>query len=204
MRGFLFKGLFVGHWNIVMDALLTTWLPLVVAFAVACVAAITDVVAFRVHNILTLPLIASGLAYQAAVGGWTGFSTGLLGMLFGFAVLIVPWLLGLMGAGDVKLLAGVGTWLGMPAVAFAFAGAAMATGIYAFALIIYRGRIRESLLMIKVILYRFLAIGMHFGKEDILEACLAQGDKRLRVIPFGAMVPIGIVAALVWLRWIKG
>ena len=66
-------------------------------------------------------------------------------MLFGLGVLIVPWLLGLMGAGDAKLLAGMGAWLGLAGAVVAFFVTSAATCAYATVLIIYRGRFRESL-----------------------------------------------------------
>ena len=184
--------------------LMTVWLPVVIAFAAASVAAVTDVVEFRVRNALTLPLMAAGLIYHSAVSGWTGLSTSFLGLLFGLGVLIVPWLLGLMGAGDVKLLAGVGAWLGLSGALIAFVVASVAAGLYAVLLIVYRGKIRESLLTLKVICYRFVALGTYFGKEDLVQELSAGPDRRLRVIPFGAMVPIGIVAALLWHEWITG
>jgi prepilin peptidase CpaA len=168
------------------------------------VAAVTDVVEFRVRNLLTLPLIVSGLVYHAATGGSAGFTTSLAGFAFGIGVLIVPWLLGLMGAGDAKLLAGVGAWLGLPGAIATFIAASAITFVYASILIIYRGKIRESLMLMKVIGYRFLALGTYFGKDDLVEQCFAGPDRRQRVIPFGAMVPLGILGALLWFVWIKG
>ncbi len=185
-----------------MEGVMGIWLPIVVAFAAASVAAVTDVIEFRVRNILTIPLIITGLVYHAAVGGWGGLLTSFQGMLFGLAVLIAPWLLGLMGAGDVKLLAGVGAWLGMPAVVVAFLVTSAAAGIYAVILIVYRGKIRESLLTIKVICYRLVAFGAYFRKEDLVEELTTGTDRRLRVIPFGAMVPLGIIGVVMWLNWL--
>ena len=153
---------------------------------------------------MTLPLIVSGLVYHAVVGGSSGFATSVAGFAFGLGVLIVPWLLGLMGAGDAKLLAGVGAWLGLPATIVTFIAATAVTFVYASVLIIYRGKFRESFMLIKIIGYRFLALGSYFGKDDLLEQCCAGSDRRLRVIPFGAMVPIGIVSALLWLACTKG
>ena len=37
-----------------------------------------------------------------------------------------------------------------------------------------------------------------------MEQCFAGPERRLRVIPFGAMVPLGIVGALLWFAWTKG
>ncbi len=62
--------------------------------------------------------------------GWDGLSAGLLGGLLGFALLIVPWLAYMMGAGDVKLLAAAGVWLGPSMVLWSFViGAIIAAGV---------------------------------------------------------------------------
>jgi prepilin peptidase CpaA len=136
--------------------------------------------------------------------GRAGFAMSVAGFAFGLGVLIVPWLLGLMGAGDAKLLAGVGAWLGIWGAVATFIAASAVTFVYATVLIVYRGKLRESLMLLKVVGYRFLALGSHFGKDDLVEECFVGPERRLRVIPFGAMVPLGIVIALLWFAWTRG
>lgn len=187
-----------------IDGLMAFSIPVGIAFLGATVAAVSDVVHYRVRNVLTLPMIATGVAYHAIFGGWNGFSDSMGGVLFGLVVLIVPWLLGLMGAGDVKLLAGVGAWLGTDGATVVFVAAAAVTCLYACVLIVYRGKIRESLLTMKVIFYRFVALGTYLSKDNLAEELCSGPDHRLRVIPFGAMIPLGIVGALIWFAWFKG
>jgi hypothetical protein len=74
-----------------MDGFMPIWLLAVIACAGASVAAVTGVIGYRVRNVLTFPLIAAGLAYQAALAGGAGLWAGLLGVLCGVAVLTVPW-----------------------------------------------------------------------------------------------------------------
>jgi len=181
----------------------TILVPSLIVLVAACIGAVTDVWKFRVYNVLTVPLMLTGMTYHAVFGGWEGLTASSLGLLFGFGVLIVPYGLGLMGAGDVKLLAGVGAWLGMPIVVVVFVVSSLITGLYATILIICRGKLAESWLTIKMILYRFAVLGMYLGKEDLVEPLSVGVDRRLRVIPFGAMVPLGIVGALIWLSWTR-
>jgi prepilin peptidase CpaA len=174
-------------------------LPTIVVLIGTCVGAVTDVWKFRVYNSLTFPLLASGLLYHGFVEGWSGLASSSLGVCFGFAILIIPYLLGLMGAGDVKLMAGVGAWLGLEVTVVVFVISSLVAGVYAVVLILYRGRIRESLSTLKLILYRMASLGMHFGKEDLVETLSEGDDRRLRVIPFGAMIPLGVMGAmLLW------
>jgi prepilin peptidase CpaA len=167
------------------------------------VAAITDVWKFKVHNLLTLPLLVSGLAYHGIMGGWAGFAGSLLGCLCGFFILIAFYVLGGMGAGDVKLMAALGAWLGPLAIANLFIVGALATGIYALALIFIYGRPRETWNNLRIIFYRLAILGRYLGSEDQLETEVNAPDRRRRVVPFAAMMALGLLTLLAW-HWLQG
>jgi prepilin peptidase CpaA len=180
-----------------------TWIPMAVVLAAACVGAATDVWKFRVYNALTIPLFLTGLAYHSVVGGWHGIALSLLGALFGFGALFLPYVLGLMGAGDVKLLAGVGAWVGLHGVFVVFIVSSLVTGVIALGLIIYRAKLKESLLILQLICYRFAALGKNLGKDELVEELGTGPDRRLRVIPYGATIPLGVIGALIWFYWLS-
>ena len=178
------------------------WIPVVVVLIASCIAAVTDIWKYRVHNVLTIPLFLSGIVYHTIISGWGGLGDSLLGGLFGFGILFAPYLLGLMGAGDVKLLAGVCAWLGLGLAVVVFASTSLVAGVYALALICYRGKIRESWDTIKLIFYRLAVLKFYFSQDDMVESYSTGTDHRLRVIPYGAMVPFGIIGAVVWFCWL--
>ena len=81
-------------------------------FALLAWAAVSDCAARRIPNWLTYSLVLSGLLHAVLFGTVVGTWGALLGMLVGFALTFVFFALGAMGGGDVKLLTGVGAWLG--------------------------------------------------------------------------------------------
>ena len=106
----------------------------------------------RVPNWLNALLIVVGFTAQAFYFGMSGLATGMWGLLAGFGLLIVPWLMHGMGAGDVKLMAAIGVWLGPMLTLYAFALGAVIGGVAAAVMILSTGRLRMACVNIGVIL----------------------------------------------------
>jgi prepilin peptidase CpaA len=177
-------------------------LPLAVVLVTAVVAAMTDLWQFRIHNVLTLPLLLSGVVYHGVTGGLPGLLESLGGVCFGFGILFLFYIMGGMGGGDVKLMAGVGAWLGMPLTLYVFLASSLAAGLYAVVIIFAYGSARETLVNLQIIWYRLAAVGRHLGGEDRVEVEVKRADRRKRVIPFAAMMALGILA-LITLAWLN-
>jgi prepilin peptidase CpaA len=106
-------------------------------------AAFIDLRTRRVPNALTIPLAAIGIACAASgVSGLT-LRASLVGLLLGLALMLPGYLFGATGAGDVKLLAAVGAWLGPALVGAAFLYTAIGGGV--LALVVARRRRRLAL-----------------------------------------------------------
>jgi prepilin peptidase CpaA len=174
--------------------------PLVVVLCALTIAAATDMWKFKVHNLLTLPLLAAGVAYHAIVNGSGGLLGSLMGAIFGFCSLVAFYAIGGMGAGDVKLLAGVGAWLGMPVTFFVFIFSSLAAGCYALVLVILYSNWRETWLKIQIVFLRLKALGKCLGAEERLESQAGHSEFRRRAVPFAPMVLIGVMAIL-FLSW---
>ena len=90
----------------------------VIAFTAT--AAAWDIRTKKLPNMLTVPACLAGIVFHAARGavdgGWSGLGQGLIfslgGFATGFGILLVLWLIGGGGGGDVKFMAALGAWLG--------------------------------------------------------------------------------------------
>lgn len=111
---------------------------------IATMAAASDVRTRRVPNALTLGAALAGLVWSAATGRLAGAETSALGWLTGLLLFLPLFALGGMGGGDVKLLAAIGAWLGpLGALQTALAGA-IAGGVLALGVGLWRGYVREA------------------------------------------------------------
>jgi prepilin peptidase CpaA len=171
--------------------------PIIVVLTAAIVAAVTDIWKFKVYNALTLPLLAAGLLYH---GLRLEITDSLMGILFGFAALVPLYIIGGMGAGDVKLMAAIGAWLGLQLTFYVFIASSLAAGIYAIMLMVATGKVGETIVNLHILWLRLASIGRYLASDDRVEAEVKRTDRRRRIIPFAAMVAIGIIATLVWFR----
>jgi prepilin peptidase CpaA len=153
---------------------------------------------FRIPNLLTLPLLLAGLVAHALAGGLPGLGASLIGAGFGFAALIVFYAAGGMGAGDVKFLAAVGAWLGLPLTFELFVASAFIAGFYAAVVVVASGRLRACFEACQLIWFRLASLDFSPAPVGLcVRTALAQPDRRRRVIPHAAMIAAGLVAVLV-------
>lgn len=174
--------------------------PAVVVIVATLIAAATDIWKFKVYNALTVPLLLGGLIYHAATTGWAGLADSTLGLLFGFAILLLFYAMGGMGAGDVKLMAAIGAWLGMPLTFYVFIASGLAGGVYAVALLVLRGGLQEAVINMHILWLQMTAFSRHLGSDARVEAEVKRDDRRRRLIPFAAMVAVGVIATFLWLH----
>ena len=82
-------------------------------------AAIFDIRVQKIPNLLTYPTMAVGLIYHSFTNGVEGFFFGAGGIGVGIGLFLIPYLIGVMGAGDAKLMGAVGAALGAKGVFYA-------------------------------------------------------------------------------------
>ncbi|MEB3197248.1 MAG: prepilin peptidase [Candidatus Sericytochromatia bacterium] len=169
---------------------------------VLSVAMITDLQSRKIFNWLTFPAIAVGLLLHVWMSGSAGLQSSVLGLLGGSAVFLVGFMLGQMGAGDVKLMAAVGAWLGWPAALAAVLYVTGAGGLIAVAVAIRHGTLKR---LFSNVYWYFVGLILPGGKA---QAALTQSAAP--AFPYGVSIALGSALALFFpepqdlLTWMRG
>lgn len=158
--------------------------------ALLAICVITDLKERKIYNKVLLPFLIIALVIHLVTGGSAGLGYALGGAAAGFSILLIPYFLGGMGAGDVKLLAVIGALKGTIFVLTAAVYMALAGGILALFVIMFR----------KGALDRLKQIGMFLGGlRSGMKLPLALDKEALNATyPYGVAIAIGAVAAVVF------
>lgn len=151
----------------------------------------------RIPNALVLAGAAAGLLLQGVLAGPSGALAAGLGLLVGLAVFMPGYLLGFTGAGDVKLMAAVGTFLGplgafQAALASILAGSLIAIGYLLFAVLF---RQTASPMARYGLMAKSLAVT---GKPVYIRP--ENGEVMGRKFPFAVAIALGTTGWMIW-QW---
>ena len=131
-----------------------------------------------------------GLVLGAVASGLGGFLTALAGGLAGFVVFFGFFALRAMGAGDVKLMAAAGTFLGVPLVFWGIVCSALAGALLALALVARRGAVRRVLASTRGLVVYWL----NSRSVRVAEWLTLDRADTLK-IPFGVAIALGCAFA---------
>jgi prepilin peptidase CpaA len=126
----------------------------------AAICAVYDVRSRRIPNFITLPAIVFGLLLHAVLGGWRQLATAAAGGLVCGLIFLVFYLAGGMGAGDVKLMTAAGCLAGLPLIGHLLLWTALAGGVMAIGLAIYRRQMVTTVRNIYAIVVHHQAMGL--------------------------------------------
>jgi prepilin peptidase CpaA len=167
--------------------------PVWVVSITLVVAAIIDGLKLKVPNWLTFPMIISGWIYSAAFSpfaGWEGLLYSIAGTVVGLALLLPAYAIGGMGAGDVKLLAGIGAWVWGTATLYAFAISAIVGGVIAVLMVVVRRSWVKHQSQFWVICNEILTV----KDPEKLAAIAAERKSSMMLLPYGIPIAIGTIA----------
>ena len=148
------------------------------AAGVGIAACIDDLRRRQIANWIPVSAFAGGLALQTAQHGWHGLGAALLGTLAGAGVFLIFYLLGGMGGGDVKLMAGFGALLGAKRLLIAALWTAGCGGLMALA-VIAAGLIR------------------HLWRRSAVPGEPSGAGRRVETIPYAPAIAAGVWLSLV-------
>jgi prepilin peptidase CpaA len=145
----------------------------------------------RIPNFLTIGGALGGVGFQLGFHGLPGFLDGSAGLGLGLILLLGPYLLGGMGAGDVKAGAALGAWLGLGR---------------AFFLFIYMGICGGLIILVALLWQQRLIFRLREGWNFLLNWLLcrpfqskpsASASRQRDTIPYGAAMALGMIV-LCW------
>ena len=173
-----------------------TWPAWVVTITLV-VAAVIDGLQLKVPNWITFPMILTGWVYSATLSpypGWEGFCLSFIGTAVGLALLLPAYAVGGMGAGDVKLMGGIGAWMWGTVTLYAFAVTALVGGVIAVIMVLASGTWQKHKNQFWSILNEIATV----KDPEKLAEIAAERKPRMFLLPYGIPIAIGTIAYFAW------
>ncbi|NIS71316.1 MAG: prepilin peptidase [Proteobacteria bacterium] len=170
-----------------MNPFLITFISIVLLIGV-----VSDLRFQRIPNVLAFPTMIAALAYHGVNGGSEGLLFSAKGLGLGVTLLLLPYMMGGMGAGDAKLMGAVGAVVGPAGVFIAFLFTAIFGGIYGLALLLARPE------YLKEVIKRCWAVlkALVYGKQ-IIYIPPVKNHKKPRLC-YGVAIAVGTICSIFW------
>jgi prepilin peptidase CpaA len=107
-------------------------------------AFISDARRSLIPNALTVSAAAVGIVYHLAFDGWAGLLDSTIGLTVGFVMLLILYMFGALGAGDVKLFAALGAMMGAVFVCQSMMYSLIYAGLIGILLLTVRGKLMPT------------------------------------------------------------
>lgn len=178
------------------SALVENW-PVWFVTVTLIVAAVIDGMQLKVPNWITFPMIISGWVYSAVLSpyaGWEGLLYSLIGTAVGLLVLLPAYAIGGMGAGDVKLMAGIGAWVWGTATLYAFAATAIVGAVIAVLMVLTQKGWNKHQAQFWMIWNEILSV----KNPDKLAEIAKERKPTMMLLPYGIPIAIGSIGYFAW------
>lgn len=184
----------------ITSVLAATW-PVWLMTIVLIVAAVIDGVALKVPNWITYPLIISGWIYSVAIAVYGGqeawywaLGWSLLGTVVGLLLLLPAYAIGGMGAGDVKLMMGIGAWFHVLHTFNAFCISAVVGAVMAVGMVLYLRAWEKHSTQAWLIFQEIMTI----RDPEKLSEIAAERKPSMLLLPYGIPIAIGTIGYFFW------
>lgn len=149
---------------------------------VLLICLITDIKSRKIYNNVLLPSLIAALLLNTLFFSFNGLIDSILGLLLGFGILLIPYLMGGMGAGDVKLLSVIGAFKGPIFVFTTAVYMALVGGLIGIIIIIVRSSFIQKLKN-----WRLAFSSMKYG----LSIFVPSKDTMKKTFPYGVAIVAG-------------
>lgn len=157
------------------------------------VAALWDMRTRRIPNKLTFPLFLTGILWSTYVGGAWGFLESIVAGIALSVPFLVLYVFAGGGAGDVKLMAGIGAWLGLSAGLTALTFIVLSGGIMGIVFAIFKGQLQPILLRLRKLVGAMTATVLFNRGRGFSGAGNAWVDHKTMVyMPYGLAIFCGV------------
>ncbi|WP_432821186.1 prepilin peptidase [Trichloromonas sp.] len=150
-----------------------------------------DTIKAKIPNITTLSFAIVGLGLNWFNTGANGLFFAAMGLVLGLLLFLIPYLMGGMGAGDVKALAALGALLGPGAIFQVFLYTSLIGGVLSILHYLFDPNLSERLTTWRAAIFAFLAT-----KERQAFQPVATGEKLK--FPYASAIAFGYCAFLNW------
>jgi len=176
------------------------WLQWTVVVVATAVAAATDLRSRRIPNLLTFPLLIAGLVFAVFVGGLAGLGESALAcLLLGFPF-VVLFLFAGGGAGDAKLMAAVGAWVGLVGGTVTLLCVTAAGIVLAISYAVAKRRTQEVVANLAGMATGLILVAMRHGRVEQIPR--VERTASMETIPYGLAIFAGTaLSALGVLLW---
>lgn len=157
---------------------------------VGTLAAILDLKCRKIPNWLTFPAMLLGIIFNLMIKDQAWYFS-IFGLLVGFLMFLLPFALGGIGAGDVKLMMALGAFLGMKTIFRIGLYGGIAGGIFSLAAIVFR----EGIIKAK---QRLISLVISIWDKDVRVMLFTPDQTSESSIPYGLAIFIGLIAGLIW------
>ena len=168
-----------------------------VVITASLIAAALDLKSRRIPNWLTGPVFLGGLVMATALGGLAGLADSLVGALVMMAPFLLLFLFAGGGAGDAKLMAALGSWLGLINGLFALGAVLAAGGLVGISYALLAKRLRTVFRNLGGMILALWCLVVGRGRVVTLQQARQAAPQVKTRMPYGLAVFIGTVAAAV-------
>jgi prepilin peptidase CpaA len=143
----------------------------------------------KVPNWITYPMVIAGLVFSVWSGGPAGLLAGMLGVAAGLLTLLPLYAVGGMGAGDVKLMAGIGAWMGWKVTLASFCVTAIVGAVMSVCMVLWRRAAAHHTGNFFMILGEWARV----RNPVVLSEIAAARKPQMFLLPYGIPICVGTI-----------